>query len=159
MSTTLTEFLDTQCETTKQIFNDRGQIYPLWIIEPKAGDLILVPTAWENDRDKDFAVEAIKDLLKVCEAKRYAFVTEAWIVDVRNKHEIPKSHQLGGSLANHPDRREVVMVTVEDRHQSMTRMFYILRPEHGKPVLSAAEDMDGDKSEGRFVNLLPKEAE
>lgn len=158
MSTTLTEFLDAQCETAKSIFRDRGQVHPMWIIEAKSGECFIVPTSWENDAEKDRVVNTIRSFLKVVDAPRYAFVTEAWILQAVSKKDVNDAYKKYNSLEHHPDRREVLMVTVEDRKEAIMRSFYILRPEHGSPKLSPAEDMTSNKSEGRFANLLPKDA-
>ena len=58
-------------------------------------------------------------------------------------------------LASHPKRREVVIVAVEDKETNLACSMYILRPEHGKPILSEpAFDGGASATGGRFSCLL-----
>jgi hypothetical protein len=88
---------------------------------------------------------------------RYVFMDEAWIVDDRRGQiglDVEKIKREG--VKNHPDRREVVMFSAENRRgERLTAKRYILRPEIGKPTLAPLEiDPQFDHSEGRMVGLL-----
>jgi hypothetical protein len=82
---------------------------------------------------------------------------EAWCVEAK---EIPSSHRLGGSLASHPDRREIVAIVAEDCDGSHKQgSLYILRPESGKPTLSPVKIFPSAEAVGRFVNLFSENGE
>jgi hypothetical protein len=62
-----------------------------------------------------------------------------------------------GSLGTHPRRREIVVLSAEDRTQALVGMRDIVRSEGGKPHLSALEvhRTDGEHAAGgRFTDLL-----
>ena len=69
----------------------------------------------------------------------YVFMDEAWIVDSTQSGSPPidiKKVQREG-IRNHPDRREVIMLSAENRRgEKLTAKHFILRPEVGKPKLS-----------------------
>jgi hypothetical protein len=88
---------------------------------------------------------------------RYCYMDEAWIVDDRRGQlglDIERVKREG--VKNHPDRREIVMFSAENRRgEQLTAKRFILRPEIGKPTLSPLEiDEPFDHSEGRMVGLL-----
>jgi hypothetical protein len=58
--------------------------------------------------------------------------------------------------SEHPDRREGLRITAEDRSgECISGHFYILRPEHGPPVLSPFhEDEEWTPMGGRLMGLL-----
>jgi hypothetical protein len=97
------------------------------------------------------------------ELVRCAYVDEAWTATLRTdtperdllaKTQIAIMNRIGVKV--HPDRREAVIIGAEDYITGMMMgIRYILRPEHGKPSLSPLTIEPFNKSEGRFVGLLP----
>lgn len=139
-------------ETAKMLFDKSGSISPMWIAVCEDGSIIPIVTQME---DKDDTVAVIKQLFKDREVVRYVSLLEAWALVLGKDAKIPESMERGGSIASHPERREIIWVTAEDRHgNTKVGQYFILRPEHGKPTLSPFKEMDGDRSEGRFANLL-----
>lgn len=149
----LVEFASAQAE---KLFRKQGVIYPLYhAITANGETVILTPPG----RDKDLSVAIVKAWFVLNDIDRYVFIDEAWILDVRKSGQPideAKVHREG--ISNHPDRREIVMFAAENRRGELqTARRFILRPEHGKPTLSALviDDMTGlQHSEGRMVGLL-----
>jgi hypothetical protein len=68
-----------------------------------------------------------------------------------------RGRQLGGTLADHPDRVEIVILSGEDETAGWcTARRVIIRPQHGKPYLGPLEIDVFEVSEGRMVGLLPQ---
>lgn len=150
---TLEEIFDHGKDAAKHLFDMQGEVHPMWIIENKKGEII--PMMVPMIGDKDELSVAIKKALKKLEAVRYVSIVEAWMLDIAKEKKLPESVQLGAPISQHPDRREIVAVNAEDKAGgSMSGMFYILRPEIGKPRLSNFKEIPDTKQEGRFVNLL-----
>lgn len=147
----LDEWVKHHAEFSARVFNDLGSLTAMWVAQTKDGMImpIMAPLA-----DKDQILMAIKMLFREKQVIRYVFMTEAWILESKTK-EIPESIKRGAAVSSHPDRREIIMVTAEDRDgtQLMGHM-YILRPEHGKPTVSPFKLLDGFANEGRFAKLL-----
>lgn len=150
---TLESIFDHGKETAKYIFDMQGDIKPMWIVETKDGDR--VPMMVEITSNKDEVAEAVKKALKKLKAVRYVSILEAWAIETKDQ-KIPESLLLGAPVSQHPDRREIVAIFAQDKVEGcMSGMFYILRPEIGKPRLSGFKEYPkSDKHEGRFVNLL-----
>lgn len=152
---TLEEIFDHGKEAAKHLFDMQGEIHPMWIVETKNNEIvpIMVPMI---DGHKDEVSLAIKKALKKLKAVRYVSMVEAWMLDIAKDKKVPESIRKGGSVSSHPDRREIVAINAEDKTEgSMSGMFYILRPEIGKPRLSNfKENPRSTQEEGRFVGLL-----
>jgi hypothetical protein len=58
-------------------------------------------------------------------------------------------------LLNHPDRREMVYILGEERNgPALVWAFYVLRPEHGRPVLAPPITVAADETAGFPTGLL-----
>lgn len=144
-------------EAAEYLFKIQGEIQPMWICETESGQMF--PIAVEMpDRDKrDITIRALKDTFKRNNVVRYVSLLEAWSVAVPSYADFHKGYS--GSLADHEDRREVILIQAEDKKGEVRYgLFYILRPENAKPKLSPFKTTDStDKNEGRFTHLLKPE--
>ena len=149
---TLEQLFKVACDNAARIF-DQGpdhEVLPMWHAVAGNGENVLIATPWSSDEEKDAAVRSLRMLFARDQVKRFAFITEAWIRQARSMDDA-----LDGRVSEHEDRREVVMISAEDRDGSMLMgWFYILRPEHGPPKLSPLEVKDFDGSTGRMMGLL-----
>jgi hypothetical protein len=137
-----------------KLFRKQGIIYPLYHAIDADGKTTILPAL---DRDKDMSVAMTKAWFAINQIDRYVFMDEAWVLDDRRGQlgiDIEKIKREG--VRNHPDRREIVMFSAENRRdERLTAKRFILRPEIGKPSLSPLEfDERFDHSEGRMVGLL-----
>jgi len=146
----LIEFASLNAE---KIFKRTGALYPMYhAIDGRGEHKILTP---QMD-DKDISVAMVKAWFALEGIDRYVFIDEAWVVDSTKSGvelDIEKARREG--VRNHPDRREIVMFSAENRKGEMqTAKRFILRPEVGKPTLSPLTFDEFDSSEGRMVGLL-----
>jgi len=152
MTMNLKELIMFASANGEAIFRRTGQLLPMWhAIKANGENLVL---SQPND-DKDTAVGMIKALFELENVETYVFLSEAWILHTTKERDpvIP------GSLEYHPDRREAIMFTAENRDgESQTARRFILRPEHGKAKLTPLvfDDMGNIQSSGRMVGLLDR---
>jgi hypothetical protein len=150
----LIEFASTQAE---KLFRKQGQLFPLYHCIRADGSHEILNSP---DRDKDLSVALVAAWMHLNDIDTYVFFDEAWIIDDRRGQlniDMAKVQREG--ISKHPDRREIVMFTAENRRgeQLIARRF-ILRPEIGKPTLAPLHiDEKFDHSEGRMVGLLQRE--
>jgi hypothetical protein len=116
--------------------------------------LRVVPLHIAQDDSQRAAVAAtIRALSENVDAVRVVYVTEAWM--------LPPGITTDGWIADHPQRREVLLVVAEDEAVDGVRMeFAIDRAADGPPSLGALlkkESLTGWK--GRFVGMLPRKTE
>ena len=153
---TLIEFASTQAE--KLFRKQGGVIYPLYhCIKPNGESAILSPP---GVGDKNLDVAMVKAWMQINDISTVCFMDEAYILDTRKNSggpEIDMERVNREGIRNHPDRREVVMFSAENRDGEMlTARRFILRPEIGRPTLAplVIDDMAELKSSGRMVGLL-----
>lgn len=138
----------------EKIFKKTHAIYPMYHAITARGDSVVLQPP---PGDKDMSVAMVKAWLVLNDIETVVFFDEAWILDDRHGHiglDMEKIRRVG--ISNHPDRREVIMISAENRRGEMlTAKHFILRPEIGKPSLSPLViDEIFDHSEGRMVGLL-----
>jgi hypothetical protein len=146
-------------KTASKHFNGVDPVLPVFLVEGKDGTVLPIGTPFNTDHEKMMVAMFVRAKCAELEAQRYVFVCEAWTL--LKPPEIPDSVKLGGSIASHPDRVEVITVTGHDYEGFALAYRRILRPERGKAKLAPVEwpaptgSGEFDKSAGRFSNLLP----
>jgi len=149
--TELQEFFANAAENAMRIFNESGEVVPMWHAEPKEGPHLLIATPWSNDEEKHLAEKTLRLVFADHQVKRYAFISEVWMAQVKSFDEVNS----GPRPSEHPDRREALLITAEDRYGNrISGNFYILRPEHGPAKLSPLDMHDHDAQTGRFSGML-----
>lgn len=143
-----------------KMFEDTGEVMPIFILENKDGWLLPIITPFEGDGSKETVAKLVKEKSTNIDAQHIGFMCEAWVIEAKEGRlsEDELDGLKNGSLtpSEHPDRREVVHIVVESKDGSFVGgQFYILRPEVGKPRLSPFKKMpDGGKFTGRFSHLF-----
>ena len=158
--TDLRALIEFASERIEMIFRKSGVIHSMYHAIAADGKHELISPASD---DKDIAVALMRAAFELRGIDRYVFCDEAWIIDTSKsgrtitEAEWAKIRREG--LRNHPDRREIVMFSAENRRgEQLLASRYILRPEHGKATLMPLAFQEiFDKSEGRMVGLLKKE--
>ena len=152
-SAKLRELFDIAAENAARMFleSDDHEVIPMWHAVQGNNEHALIATPWSNDMEKRIAVEMMRDYFRTFHVKRYAFIVEAWTAQVSTMREVDE----GPRPSEHPDRREVLMISAEDRSgETIMGHYYILRPEHGPPKLSPLDVMPYDQMSGRMMGLL-----
>jgi hypothetical protein len=146
----LQDLFDNAAANAKRMFDETGEVLAMWHAVNGKNENILIATPWGDEDEKDATVDALRHLFRAQHVKRFAFIVEAWVrqaVSMEDINSCPPSE--------HPDRREILMITAEDRDGSQIMGFYyILRPEHGPAKLSPLHVQPYDATAGRMVGLL-----
>lgn len=153
---TLEEAMTDAAEFAQKQFNETGALTPMWIADTEDNQRLVIATPWGSGGEKDKIMLGLRRIFAEKRVVQFAFMTEAWILVARDG-KMPDAVRRGGSLENHPDRREILMVRAENKERSLMRTFYILRPEHGKPTLKEAREFSQNEEgseEGRMIGLL-----
>jgi hypothetical protein len=158
----LRELFDIAAANAARMFleSDDYEVLPMWHAVQGNGDHVLIATPWSSEEEKLITVDMLRKVFSAKQVKRFAFIVEAWTAQITPPERIKDAEEAyreydGPRPSEHPDRREVLMITAEDRSgESIMGMYYILRPEHGPPTLSPLEVMPYDSMNGRMMGLL-----
>jgi transcriptional regulator with XRE-family HTH domain len=157
---TLQEFVTGCSEAAANVFQLRGHISPMWHCVTRAGEHMITPSPSDN---KDTAVALLRAAFELHDVVRYVFIDEAWQVNVTGRLGedaealSARGRKLGGTLQDHPERVEVLLLAGEDETAGMcTARRVIIRPPHGKAYLGPLEIDTPGFSEGRMIGLLPQ---
>lgn len=140
----------------EQTWMRTGELQPMAFIGNKAHVGIL-PMRFTTPETKDIYAEAIRALVKKTDADFVVFVAESWTlaIDGQSPGEAEKTYRdwqkSGKSLADHPRRREVVMVTYEDRYGATRLGMLTVRPDR---TLAPIEWSEADTNAGRFSGFF-----
>lgn len=145
------DLMNKAADTAAELFNGERVLTPMWMIEARSGEMIIVASPFEGTESKEAIATVMRNIMKEHDAVRYVFVAESWMLEGPN---LPKSVKLGGSLQSHPERMEAIAVSGEDRSGTGLMTMRILRPEHGKPTLMPRK-LTEYENKGRFAKLLP----
>ena len=134
-----------------KLFRMEGEVAPMWHAVPKHGPHMLIATPWNSDIEKELTIEVLRDKFAEMGVERYAFIFEAWAVLGGDPNAIYSPRP---SL--HPDRREMLRITAEDKHgHILSGHYFILRPEHKSATLSSFHEDPPDMLQaGRMTGLL-----
>lgn len=144
-------FFETVKEAAVKRFDQRGEHLPVFYVEAPDG-MILVPTPWQNQTEKELAVEAIRLLCQKVGAKRVVIVTEGWMV-VR-----PRGTDTRGlTPSQEADRIEVLWImgqtAIVGETATGSGMFRIDRSS-GKPKLVDWQSTEDGQSMSLFDGLV-----
>ena len=149
--TTLQQLFELARDNAAKMFNETGEVLPMWHAVCGNGEHALIATPWGGDDDKDKTIVMLRALFAEKQVKRYAFICEAWVAKLQGADLLEE----GPRPSEHPNRREVLCIAVEDRSgKQLSGHYFILRPEQGKPTLSPFHLDEFDAVSGRMTGLL-----
>jgi hypothetical protein len=134
----------------EKMFNKHGGFDMFWLVDSQIdGQGFILSPVIEQEQESGEVAQRIRTLFRDRRVWRYVQVTEAWTLNDPND-AVP-----AGTLANHPDRKEIVMLNASDGRESIVGIREIVRPERGKPYLAKLEIMpSGCEQFGRFSDML-----
>jgi hypothetical protein len=139
-------------EYAAKIFRETGEVLAMWHAVDGNDENILIATPWQNPGEKHATAKLLRELFRKQRVQRYAFMAEAWSIAAPTREAAISA---AGHVHLHPDRREILAITAEDRDgHNIMGFYYILRPEHGPAKLSPLQMSDGISSAGAFMGLL-----
>lgn len=154
----------------EQMFDKRGDIDPIWLIESASGEQrllvtpVVAPDALAAAGVKEALAAKMRELFAAGNVVRYVRATECWTApslgDGTNLEEVGRRYAaMGYTLANAPDRQEMIVIEAADGRELLLAKRAIVRPAHGKPYLGRLGEIERpDHIQGRFLDLLPRGA-
>jgi hypothetical protein len=166
---TLEALLRRCARMAEQVFNDAGEIDPMWLIETASGEQrlivtpIVVPDALAAHEYKDQLNAGMRETFREMDVVRYARAMDCWLsrgLGLEPGRLTPEQAELryaalGYSLENAPDREEIILIEAEDEKEFLSAIRVIIRPSHGKPYLGKLGPIERPNASGRFLGLLP----
>lgn len=152
----LRELVEFASETSVEVFARDGQHHPVWMIVFDDGEMHVMPTPFNNAREKRTWASALRSAFKEFRVKRFVFICEMWAYSLpADTKEIDLNTVTPAS--EHPDRQECILISGEDVNgEAMMVMRRIIR-EPGKPP-RLAEPNEADQGfsplAGVFENML-----
>lgn len=114
---------------------------------------IVVPDALTTESHKDAFAYSVRVAAKTVGATLVATIYEAWLADVSG---LPKEDAHKVRASKQPNRKEIVLISIEGREGVTVHQALITRDENGKGTLQPFEDIGVEKVEGRLSRLLPE---
>ena len=123
------------------------------IADTDQGYVFCMPSALADEAAKNHFAEVARLFAVAHDARALVMIVEAWAkLPDANGHldtETPPSQS--------PDRKEVVVLILEDQSRNATSMLPILRDQHGAFTgFGDSGPLTFGKSEGRFSSLMPR---
>ena len=130
----------------EQCFAEHGEITPnpIYLVENERGEQWIVGTPisgspFEVAASRQAIYDALRRQFRDWRIRRYARAAEGWVASMPGADTQEQQAQayaaLGYTLANAPEREEVVMVDGEDGRQFLLGWRAIIRPPGQKPYL------------------------
>lgn len=142
-------FITIELVLLSSLFEVQKGINPFAIIV-KGEDRFLVPLTYKNATHKDIVSQGLKDLVRTMEPDAIVYAAEAWIKLVKSVND-----EMPTSLADDPDRGEILMVQIEFKSgEKYSCMANIIR-EKEDVKLSQFDIKSSEPISGRFCDFYP----
>ena len=146
-----------------QTFNKSKYHAPMYIMNMN-GNVEIMMCEWGCQEDKQKTVDMIKVMIKNGILKEFVFIGESWILSVDKNDSSPSSMRSyfnnNGSLANHPQRKEALLMQYSSPEKEQTFKADIERSTDDV-TLGKWEDMGEEQfnkgkplSDGRMQNIF-----
>lgn len=143
-------------------FNKFGYIAPIFVTLDNEQPVML-PLIWNSAADKDAFSEQLREWISSGYVKEYMMIIEAWTVKspVEKENDAFKWMRDNGTLQNHPDRTECVMIQYSSPDEELDYIAEIHRDKE-KPYLGDWSELNRRSnnfpgvSDARFQNLWAK---
>lgn len=152
--TELRRMIDAVSRFAETEFARTREIVPMFHAITATGQTVIEP--WPVYLGKDAAAALMRQFFAAADVVRYVYVNEAWTLDIVGLPEAEQRRIIATGCADHPQRKEVVMISGEDRDcGQMLANRPIVRPSIGAPYLGPLTLDQFPQSEGRMVGMLP----
>ncbi len=144
----LEELLEKATENIQRMFDEQGEILPMWHTQTINGEDLVLSTPLGDTDQKDLLTEALRAFFKEKGVVRYVFMTEVWFKAVK------EGERFEGEVRHQPDKKEAVMLIGEDRDTGATVHVQLeIDRSKGKPALLPPSKFYGGVA-GRFANMF-----
>jgi hypothetical protein len=135
-------------------FNRDGYLVPCVFGEPEAGTLVIAPIVGAGEFTSATAQAFMRTLI-LKGSPHAAVAVECWMV----QRKVNETREWSGRLGQHPDRIEVVTISVNIRQGTVLSMAKIIREEGQPPRLGEWENSPLTKEcEGRLAAVFEQVA-
>jgi hypothetical protein len=146
--------------TAEGLFDKTGGLPSFYLVENAAGQQerivapIVVPEGMHPAKFKNRYARELRKRFRGQGVVRYAHVAEAWTVNEKNEAATAWMAE-HGTWKDYPNRREIVIISAQDRNEYLCAKRDIIRPAGGKPYLGKLSDIERPtRPKGRLVNML-----
>lgn len=126
----LTALIATAEDHARETYKTQAELAPLIHVVGPNGEVGVLPFGWNGVTDRARMIQAVKGVLKDVEASAYLLLSETWMIDTGPDPERPDQPDLSkiryGSLAEHPDRVECLMIMAVARTGEKASVMYAL---------------------------------
>lgn len=137
-----------------------GNIAPMFFLSD-GKEVKILPVTFSNNDDKDKLMQVIKHLIQIGKINEYLFISESWTVSLKKDESVQKQYDEYGSLADHPQREEILFMQYSSMSEEVLHKANIIR-EGDKASLGKWEIFGSTRKEekvnfaGRFSNMFEK---
>ena len=152
MTDTDIELYEHMCKAAIDNLRDHGNLLPITIFVDPNGKWHLVPHKYDSPALKDAVAMALRAIANATRAVTAVSVREAWVVTTTPDKNGKVPHI---TPSEHPDRQEMIMISVEKRGWTWMASIPITRI-NGVPDVSSdvPELVEWPEVKGRFTHLL-----
>lgn len=139
---------------------EEGNVAPMFFLSD-GKEVKILPVSFSNNDDKDKLMQGIKHLIQVGKINEYLFISESWTVSLKKDESVQKQYEEYGSLADHPQREEILFMQYSSMSEEVLYKANIIR-EGDKASLGKWEVFGSTRKEekvnfaGRFSNMFEK---
>lgn len=135
---TLQELFDRTVKFAAERFAAHQHVDEFYMVQDMDGNVfpVLARQWWHPNRT--ITRERLRKVFKEFSVVRYCYAGEGYLIFVKSDDEDMEDAIEAGEMKieDHPGRREIVSYLAEDGENVIAAHQYILRPEHGSPVLA-----------------------
>ena len=154
------QFIDFIKEAARFTFAKTGQHAPQVVALHKDGQISMMVVEFTGEgivhhAERDAFAGIIRDLANSGDVEELCFIAECWMRGATSVDEVEKKYQDPNyTVANEPDRQEIIQIIHATPNGERGIMALIERPLNGSPLLGAWEDHAIES--GRFTAIFNK---
>lgn len=144
------------------LLDGNPELLPMFhLVTPKEdeGDIVMA-CMWRDDTEKQMIVGTVRAKSHEVGAVAVMFIGEAWMLMVDNPGKTPwhmdRALEQAGPPSEHPNRVEIVALTVTDGKESRGRTLQIVRDKPGGKIISLVRQPDLAGVDGRMIEGMIK---
>ena len=140
------------------ILLDGYHIPTIFVVKTDSLNIIDASSMLGSNRGKNALGEMLRDIAKEDDVMSIGFVAEGWTLKgLKKENEVDEVYKEYGSLSEHPDRVEMLHLTVEMRNKTSKMCFVELERDEDGNIIKLTNEICDDVSElgGRLTGVFP----
>jgi hypothetical protein len=153
MDAELQAVIDHIIEQTRKNYEEEGELMPMFFL-CKGKEITCCAAPFQNDQEKAYALNAVKQMARRMKADWCFHVTEAWML----KQDKKDGELYKGRVSEHPDKVEVVMFSLQVRGgEKLTAIAETTLLSSGKKTFGEVK-LEKSDMQGRFTDILGEDS-